>query len=379
MREDVRSPLLRLLGSGLLVLLLAGNSWAEEEEAYLLKPGEFPQPDTAHYVSGELVKIDHVNRTGILRSDRTDELAKRWWDLPHEFEMLPFGTIYYHGAPAELRDIPIGTHLHGSFYLGEEEEPDRKKRRGKPNSAYDSAYNRCFRLEDDFSYHQRRGESWKVKSVDLEAGKLVCDGPNGETTFDLDRSTRIWHGKQIGTLEDIAPGQEVQLNVTWATLYGPGHCLDIWLDEEARQLAAQRQRQVHLHYQHRRGLAGRIENVEHLGRGKGIVTVVLFGGMAPELYDDFQTDITVTAVVAEPSLRSYDQINDRKRGQVLEIERKKDPPPGSSGITLKFQTDELLEGFRPQRIIRVFAPGWPITTLPREERLWPADLRQAAK
>jgi hypothetical protein len=27
------------------------------------------------------------------------------------------GIIRYHGAPADLRDIPLGTMLHGRFYL----------------------------------------------------------------------------------------------------------------------------------------------------------------------------------------------------------------------------------------------------------------------
>ncbi len=30
--------------------------------------------------------------------------------------MLPYGDLYYHGAPAALQDIPLGTHLHGVFY-----------------------------------------------------------------------------------------------------------------------------------------------------------------------------------------------------------------------------------------------------------------------
>ena len=35
----------------------------------------------------------------------------------HHFAMLPYGMIRYRGAPAELRDIPIGTVLYGRFYL----------------------------------------------------------------------------------------------------------------------------------------------------------------------------------------------------------------------------------------------------------------------
>ena len=31
---------------------------------------------------------------------------------PHPFAMLPYGIVRYHGAPADLRDIPLGTVLH---------------------------------------------------------------------------------------------------------------------------------------------------------------------------------------------------------------------------------------------------------------------------
>ena len=31
--------------------------------------------------------------------------------------MLPYGSIYYHGAPAALCDIPLGTHLHTWCFL----------------------------------------------------------------------------------------------------------------------------------------------------------------------------------------------------------------------------------------------------------------------
>ena len=63
--------------------------------------------DTGKYFSGELVIVDAVNRRGALRLDGDGPL--------HYFAMLPYGMIGYNGAPAELRDLPLGTHLHGSF------------------------------------------------------------------------------------------------------------------------------------------------------------------------------------------------------------------------------------------------------------------------
>src|SRR5579871_6437883 len=95
---------------------------------FQLRPAEFPPEGSAHYIAGELIGLDHVNRTGVLRLDRTDAQRRGDWDLPHHFVMLPFGMLRYHGAPAELRDIPLGTHLHGYFYL----EPPSAESKPKP-------------------------------------------------------------------------------------------------------------------------------------------------------------------------------------------------------------------------------------------------------
>src|SRR5271165_668953 len=83
---------------------------------FRLKPGEFPPPGSAHAVSGELIALDHVNRSGLLRPDRDDTQRRGDWDIARPFVLLPYGSLRYHGAPAELRDIPLGTHLHGEFY-----------------------------------------------------------------------------------------------------------------------------------------------------------------------------------------------------------------------------------------------------------------------
>jgi hypothetical protein len=36
---------------------------------------------------------------------------------PHPFALLPYGVVRYHGAPADLRDIPLGTMLHVRAFL----------------------------------------------------------------------------------------------------------------------------------------------------------------------------------------------------------------------------------------------------------------------
>ena len=88
---------------------------AEQSESYRPKQGEFPSLKDAKFHRGELVFGDHINRRGSLRIFTDGYFRER---RLHHFAMLPYGMIYYHGAPADLRDIPLGTILYGdSFWL----------------------------------------------------------------------------------------------------------------------------------------------------------------------------------------------------------------------------------------------------------------------
>ncbi len=44
-------------------------------------------------------------------------------------------------------------------------------------------------------------------------------------------------------------------------------------------------------------------------------------------------------------------------------------PLGSSGIQIRFETDLIIEGVRPGRVVRVRPQSWPQVTVPREEYL----------
>ena len=371
---------------------------SQSETPHVAQNDAFPPPDSARYLAGELVHIDHVNRVGILRSDRLDSYAKHQWDLPHHFTMLPYGSIYYHGAPAELRDIPIGTHLHGYFYVGPEGPdpvalPDSSLganlRTNHQQRSPEAKFSRVLRLEDDFSFYQRRGSAWKILSINRETGKLTAErvmlgeqnpsatqeGLTGQQSFFFYSATRVWKGRQIASLAELTADQVVQLNLTWATLYGPGRCTDVWIDEESRRVAAEQQRQTHIQHQRHRGLAARVDHVEFGEAGAGIVTTTLYAGMDPELYDAFKFGEGVAVVVVEASLRSHDQTNDGAWGHVHEINKIENPPPGSSGFQVKIALRELLEGIRPGRTVRLFAHGFTRDILPLEERLWPKDVR----
>ncbi len=89
----------------------------DKPDWYQLVEGQFPPEGSAHAVTGELVHVEHLDRRFQIRVDRNDSQERGIWDLPLDATMLPYGSIYYQGAPAALQDIPLGTHLHGLFYL----------------------------------------------------------------------------------------------------------------------------------------------------------------------------------------------------------------------------------------------------------------------
>src|SRR3954447_21334192 len=119
---------------------------------FQLRPNEFPPEDSAHAIGGELTAVDRINRTGVIRLDRTDAQSRGIWDLPLPFTMLPYGSVWYHGAPAELRDIPLGTHLTGQFYWDDDlaRDPKTKQRVAERKLPPDDrGFHWVLRMEDD--------------------------------------------------------------------------------------------------------------------------------------------------------------------------------------------------------------------------------------
>lgn len=339
---------------------------------YQLVEGEFPPEGSAHYFSGELIKVDHIERSFVLRVDRTDSQNRSHFDLPVAAHMIPYGSVAYHGAPAALKDIPLGTHLHGWFYIKDPNDKTKPLEIFHNRRSYEVDFTRCFRLEDDFSYYAQRNQIWRIESVDLEEKKLTVQRlqqgkPIGKPeTYDLQDSTRVWQGNGFRDLDRLTKGQLVQFNITWATLYGPGRIVEIWLDEESRKLATAHQLKKHRSYIRQRGLAGCVDAVDNQKR---IVTITFFGGVDPDLFNEIAKGDSAGVAVALENLNTYDPVNDRKRGPILDV--KKVPiQPGSSGVQIQVKPDLLLEGYRPKRIVRVYPSAWPVIALPREEQFF---------
>ena len=355
---------------------------------YQLIEGKFPSADSAHAISGELIQCDHPERRFQLRVDRDDSQQVSLYDLPLEAAMLPYASIYYHGAPAALQEVPIGTHLHGQFYLEDSSDTSRPPPKPGVQRTEDWQFKRCLRLEDDFSYRARRKQAWRIDAVDLAGKKLTAtlvDGgqPVGKPkTFDLMPGTRVHVDKGFGSLESIAVGQEVQFNITWATLHGPGRVLDIWVDEPSRELATALQLARHRDHVRDRGLPGWIEAVDD---EKQIVTITFFDGVDPGLFNEL-TGIDekphgwpFSAVeddpkapkggiaVARECLMTYEPMHDRKGGNILAID-KVPAEIGSSGVQIKVKCCMMLEGFRPGHVVRFYPATWPVNTLPKEEQ-----------
>ena len=371
----------------------------------------FVEANQARHISGELVYIDAVNRRGGIRLD--GDQGRYDSGPPHWFALLPYAPVWHNGARAELRDLPLGTHVHGDFVPPPASEeatipplPDDKKQFAIPE-------NHALLMEDDFSFYQRRGQAWKVVSIDVAkekiklepvpipqtaasntaapteqqallprgdvTGKLVNVGINTPFTFDIDVRSEIWQGRQLVELSTIQPGTTVKFNLAWCQGWGQNEFRigRLWLDEQSRTLATERQRQRHVQYERERWTAGWIDHVEHFDYGGGIVTLTLFE-VDQEILDDLWNDREerIAVAVSEKTRRTWAHRSDRKFAKLVEWKRLDSVPLGSSGVQLKLKFIELLAGYTPGACVRVKAERWKFVSIPPEERLTSRDDQQ---
>lgn len=386
--------------------LLASTAIAEgESEPFRPVAGKFPPLEEALSYRGELVFVDHANRRGSIRVQGEGTYFR---NAPHPFAMLPFGMVHYHGAPADLRDIPLGTVLHVRAFLPPDPQTsavpvlpidNRKRNSGYSGAGIYPAENHVLLLEDEPSYCLREGQVWKLKEVDIQdsAGMLVAsrepkaggDGKASEEKMTFDAATRIWRNRECLGVEDLIAegtwpasgklsldGQAVLLGVTWKPtpngVFTRFHISDIWLDETAMQRASRIQTETHKAFIRSRWMPAWVDAVEYGKFGRATVTATLFGGMDESLYADFKKDVSAMMNGVENTLKhaggNYGPAHMASRGTILEVTKADgETPLGSSGIQIRFETDLIIEGIRPGRVVRVCPAGWPQVNLPREE------------
>lgn len=398
---------LGVLTLGLAMHLFASAVFAADEP-FRPEAGKFPPLEMAHSYRGELVFVDHANRRGSIRVQGSGMFFR---NDPHPFALLPYGVVRYHGAPADLRDVPLGVVLHVRAYLPPDPKTsavpvlpvDNRKMDGNHNRGAGTApaENHVVLLEDEPSRCQREGLVWKLKEVEIQnnAGMIVAscepkqggDGKSTDEKLTFDAATRVWRGRELLAVDELVAdgawpaqgkkslgGQAVLLGITWKPtpdgVFTRFHVSDIWLDDVAMQRAARHQAEVHKAFVRSRWMPAWIDTVEYGKFGRATVTATLFGGMDPTLYADFKQGASAMMNSVENTLKhthgAYGPAHMASRGSILEVIRAEGAAPlGSSGIQIRFETDLIIEGIRPGRVVRVRPGNWPQVQVPREEYL----------
>ena len=153
------------------------------DEPFRPEAGKFPPLEKAHAYRGELIFVDHANRRGSIRVQGSGMFFR---NDPHPFAMLPYGIVSYHGAPADLRDVPLGTVMHVHAFLPPDPKisavPVLPVDSGKQDANHNRgagifpAENHVLLLEDEPSHCQREGLTWKLKEVEIKnaAGMIIA-------------------------------------------------------------------------------------------------------------------------------------------------------------------------------------------------------------
>ncbi len=393
---------------GSLFLALGLRTATAADEPFRPEAGKFPPLEKAHSYRGELVFVDHANRRGSIRVQGSGMFFR---NDPHPFAMLPYGIVRYLGAPADLRDIPLGTVMHVRAFLPPDPKisavpvlpVNSKKMDGNHNrgAGIAPAENHVLLLEDEPSQCQREGMVWKLKEVDLKnrEGMIIAtrepkqggDIKATEEKMTFDAATRIWRGRECLGIEELITegawpaegkkslgGQSVLLGITWKPapdgIFTRFHISDIWLDDAAMQRAAHNQTETHKAFIRSRWTAAWIDAVEYGKFGRATVTATLFGGMDASIYADFTKGSPTMMNAVENTLKhthgAYGPAHMASRGTTLDvIKLPGEAPLGSSGIQIRFETDLIIEGIRPGRTVRVRPGNWPRVQVPREEYL----------
>ena len=404
-------PCIRLAVLTLGVTLLTVVAYADESP-FRPESGKFPPIEKAHAYRGELVFVDHANRRGSIRVEGT---GKFYRNDPHPFALLPYGIVRYHDAPADLRDVPLGTVLHAHGFL----PPDPKissvpvlpaNNKDKDAGGYRGtgifpAENHILLLEDEPSHCRRNELIWKLMEVKIKGNegsilakrepKIKDQKKYEPEKMTFDAATRIWRGRESIRVSDLISekvwpesgkkeinDQPVLLGISWKPAPGDGlsgaftrfHVSDIWLDDQSIEHAAYFQTEKHKTFIRSRWMPAWVTGVTYGKFGQATASLTLFGGMDSTLYDDFKKNVGGQINGSENTLKhsagNYGPGHMASNGKIVQVTKQEDNISlGSSGVQIQFQTDLVIEAIRPGRIIRIRPDSWPKMQIPREEYL----------
>ncbi len=179
-----------------------------EDVPFRPEAGKFPPLEKALSYRGELIFVDHANRRGSIRVQGSGMFFR---NDPHPIAMLPYGIVRYHGAPADLRDIPLGTVMHVHAFLPPDTKTsavpvlpvDSKKADANHNrgAGIFPAENHILLLEDEPSHCLRERLVWNLHEVEVKNGEGTIAALLGqdkvEVTFLEDGLTRTVMGKWL--------------------------------------------------------------------------------------------------------------------------------------------------------------------------------------
>lgn len=310
---------------------------------YQPKPLEFPPHHSDRRISGELVSVDFVHRTGQFRATKSGELM--------DFTMPPYGAINYLNAEADLRDVPLGTFL--LFFL---------------NQDADGKFTRLATMQDQFTMDAGHRFSYRLDELKLAEGKLLTTKQSiskkqpdlGKKELLVKDETRVWKGGAQVKLADLAPGDELLFNLTGKTATSPGWCSDIWVGAETHQLATKLQTDKFVGFTKKRGVPGWIEKTEG-----NFMTVTFFSGDAARFKTELGKDFVAGkggrgVCIANDELRTWNPLVDGEGYSIVEVRDVPKSGYGCSGVQAVFKVSNMLEGFRKGRVVRVFGPGWKL-------------------
>ena len=181
------------------------------------KPGEFPPPGSEHVVDGVAGRgrLHPPHGASSARSD-DGELV--------DFTLLPFGTVLYLDAEADLRDVPLGTLLHFSTLSG-------RARRLHPGRGHPRRLLRAC--------PRRASSTGSTRPSPARASSSSSD-PAGRHELPVDGQTRVWKGDRAAKLGRSRRRRRIARQ----SLGGGGRCADVWAGAEARKLATDGQQQA---------------------------------------------------------------------------------------------------------------------------------------